>query len=318
NWVALFVFLAVAVFASNLSAAAQDRARDALERRREMARLFDLSRDVLLTSDGMDAHDTIARHIARRFELSRVALCLPSGHGWTIHQGADTALTINVAQLDATFASTRGRLEFDARQRTYGGHAHLDGPDGAISLVPLRLGTRAIGLLAAIEDDLEAGTLDAIAGLAAIAIERAQFVRERESAERVRQKADLTATLLASISHDLRTPLTAIRVAIENLQAEGIPPENRREQAGPALVELDRRTRLFQDILEMASIDADAIQIERHWVTPADIVDAAAAHVRHALSGRRLDIHADGETEVELDPRLTSAALAHLLENAAQ
>src|SRR5262249_32770616 len=163
----------------------------------------------------------IARHIARRFDLARVALCLPMANGWTIHQGADTPLRIDEEQLNVAFAKARGRLEFDARQRAYGGHAQLDAQDGIVSLAPLRLGTRAIGILATMKADLEAGTLDAIAGLAAIAIERAQFLRERESAELVRQKADLTATLLASISHDLRTPLTAIRVAIENVQYDG-------------------------------------------------------------------------------------------------
>ena len=51
NWVALFAFLVVAVIASNLSAAAQARARDAIARRNEVTRLFDLTRDVLLTTE---------------------------------------------------------------------------------------------------------------------------------------------------------------------------------------------------------------------------------------------------------------------------
>ena len=51
------------------------------------------------------------------------------------------------------------------------------------------------------------------------------------------------------------------------------------------MTELERLTRLFQDILDMARIDAEAIRIERQWVTPADIVDAALAHVRHAVEG---------------------------------
>ena len=51
NWIALFAFLVVAVIASNLSAAAQDRAREAIARRNEVTRLFDLTRDVLLTTE---------------------------------------------------------------------------------------------------------------------------------------------------------------------------------------------------------------------------------------------------------------------------
>jgi K+-sensing histidine kinase KdpD len=152
---------------------------------------------------------------------------------------------------------------------------------------------------------------------ARIAIERAQFLAEREATELVRQKADLAATLLASLSHDLRTPLTAIGVAVENLRDE-LPPDERRAQAGAATAELERLTRLFQDILDMARIDSAALRIDREWVSASDVVDAALAHVRHALEGHALRVDADMEIEVEIDPRLTSAALSHLLENAAQ
>ena len=87
NWIALFVFLMVAIIASNLSAAAQDRAREAIARRNELTRLFDLTRDVLLTTQTASAIEVLARHVARRFELSGVAICLPDDHGWRILQG---------------------------------------------------------------------------------------------------------------------------------------------------------------------------------------------------------------------------------------
>jgi signal transduction histidine kinase len=53
-------------------------------------------------------------------------------------------------------------------------------------------------------------------------------------------------------------------------------------------------------------------------VTASDVVDAAVAHVRPALDGHALRVDADTDLEVEIDPRLTSAALSHLIENAAQ
>jgi two-component system, OmpR family, sensor histidine kinase KdpD len=156
-----------------------------------------------------------------------------------------------------------------------------------------------------------------VAGVVAIAIERAQFLAERDAAELVRQKADLAATLLASLSHDLRTPLTAIRVAVENLRGE-LSADDRRAQAAVAVAELDRLTRLFQDILDMARIDAAAIRVDRQWVGAADVVDAAIAHVRPALERHQMRVDAVSDLEVEIDPRLSSGALSHLLENAAQ
>jgi len=68
----------------------------------------------------------------------------------------------------------------------------------------------------------------------------------------------------------------------------------------------------------MARIDAASIRIDRQWVAAADVVDAAVAHVRHALEGHALRVDADADREVEIDPRLASVALSHLLENAAQ
>jgi len=316
NWIALFAFLVVAVIASNLSAAAQDRAREAIERRNEVTRLFDLTRDVLLTTETAGAIDLLARHVARRFELPRVAICLPSDAGWRIYQGGGEEVGVDTHVLDTALAKARGTIEFDARQRAYGGHVRA-GELGEVSIVPLRHGTRAVGLLAAVSPTLDIGTLDAVAGVVAIAIERAQFLAERDAAELVRQKADLAATLLASLSHDLRTPLTAIRVAVENLQGE-LATQDRRAQAGAAIAELDRLTRLFQDILDMARIDAAAIRIDRQWVAASDVVDAAIAHARHTLEGHALRVDADDDKEVEIDPRLASVALSHLLENAAQ
>ena len=315
NWIALFAFLVVAVIASNLSAAAQDRARDAIARRNEVTRLFDLTRDVLLTTETAGAIEVLARHVARRFELTRVAVCLPGDQGWRIYQGGSEELVLDAGVLNTALAKARGTLEFDARQRAYGGHV-LTGERHDVFIVPLRHGTKAVGLLAAVSSTLDIGALDAVAGVVAIAIERAQFLGERDAAALVRQKADLAATLLASLSHDLRTPLTAISVAIENLRGD-LPADERRAQAGAAMIELERLTRLFQDILDMARIDAEAIRIERQWVTAADIVDAALAHVRHAVEGHALHVDADAEMEVEIDPRLTSVALAHVIENAA-
>ena len=315
NWIALFAFLVVAVIASNLSAAAQERAREAIASRNEVTRLFDLTRDVLLTTETAGAIDALARHVARRFELSTIAICLPSSDGWRIHQGAADEVVIDTDTLNGAIAKAQGIVEFDAPQRAYGGHLHT-GTTNDISIVPLRHGTRAVGLLVACPPALDVGTLDAVAGVVAIAIERAQFLAESEAAELVRQKAHLAATLLASLSHDLRTPLTAIRVAVENLGGE-LRPDDRRTQASAAVTELARLTRLFQDILDMARIDSAAIRIEREWVALSDIVDAALAHVRHALKGHALRVEADTEMEVEVDPRLTSVALSHILENAA-
>jgi len=317
NWIALVAFVITAVVASQLSAAAQKRTNEAVESRREVARLFDLSRDILMTTDSEDALPALARHVSRRFDLDAVAICLPHSGRWTIHQGGDRDMRPTEADLDATFARLKGGLEYDARQRTYGGIARLDRDGRTMTLVPVRLGTRAVGLLAADNPSLSAGTLDAVGGVVAIAIERAALLSEKKAAETLQQRADLASALLASVGHDLRTPLTAIRVAVTNLQEHNLSEDERQNQAQLAGQEVQRLNRLFQDILDMARIDVAGIAAERQSVTPADIVDAALANVGALVANRRLDIHADATTAIRVDPRLTSSALAHLLENAA-
>ncbi len=152
---------------------------------------------------------------------------------------------------------------------------------------------------------------------ARLAVERAQLLQEREAAEVQRQRGELASTLLASLSHDLKTPLTAIRMAVENLRGD-LPAEDRRAQSDAAVAELVRLTRLFEDLLDMARIDAAAVSVQREWVTPADVVDAAVAHVRHSIDGHALRVEADAEHVVNIDARLASVALSHLLENAAR
>jgi len=318
NWVALFTFLAVSVVASNLSTTARSRAREAVARRDELARLFDLSRDVLLTTDSKEAIAQLVTFVSRRFELDFAAICLPRSEEWDVYEAGTLSVHLDRNQLSLAFAGAENALEFDARERTYAGHRTIAFDGHSVRLVPLRFGTKAVGLLAAAGRPVEPGTLDALAGVAAIAIERAQFLDERKSAELARQSEELKSALLASLAHDLKTPLTAIRVAASNLQASWLQEAGRREQSDLILAEVERLSRLFQNILEMARIDAGAIAADVRWVHPTEILEAARDQVEHALRKHVVLVESESDQLVRLDPRLTASALAHLLENAAQ
>jgi two-component system sensor histidine kinase KdpD len=318
NWVALFVFLVVAIIASQLSAAARARALEAVGRRDELARLFDLSRDVLIITDSREAISILARSVARRFDMKFVAIALPGEREWDVFQGGATTLPLDTQQLSAAFATAQASLEFDAYARTYAGHRILTTNGETIRLIPLRVGTKPIGLLAAAGRPIEPGTLDTLAGVVAIAIERAQFLEERKDAELTRQSEALKTALLASLGHDLRTPLTAIRVAASNVKAPWLTEADRLEQSDLILAEVERLTRLFQNVLEMARIDAGAIATESRWAHPSEIIAAARDQVEHTLQQHTLDVQIEPDVPVQVDPRLTATALAHLLENAAQ
>ena len=242
NWVVLFVFLAVSLVASNLSAVARARTHEAVGRRDELARLFDLSRDVLQMTDSREALSVLARSVARRFDLEYVAVALPRADEWDIFEAGARTIALDRRELTKAFASAQTSLEFDAYARTYAGHRTMTVDEQVVRLVPLRVGTKPIGILAAAGREVEAGTLDTLAGVVAIAIERAQFLEERKAGELTRQSEQLKTALLASIGHDLRTPLTAIRIAASNIQAPEIAPDERFGQADLILSEVERLT----------------------------------------------------------------------------
>lgn len=320
NWIALAAFTIVSLVASNLSSRARAREREAVERRDAMARLFDLGRDILVMNAGPGALPMLAQVIARRFDLEYVAICQPAGSGWSVAAAGELPAPLDPTVLTDAMIQANRRLEFDATHRVYAGHQAVSVGGTTAQLVPLRAGATVSGLLAASGRSVGAGTLDSLGGLVALAMERARLLEDRRAAELARQSEELKSALLASLGHDLRTPLTAIRVAAANLQRP-MTDVDREEQATLVLSEVERLTRLFHNILEMARIDAGAIAADQHWVHVEEIVEVARELVGPALAGRVVRVTAeptDALLVVRLDPRLTASALSHLLENAAQ
>lgn len=319
NWVALFALLVTSIVASQLSTRARKRAEEAGARRREVGRLFDLTRDILLTGDDNALMPALARHIARRFEVAPVALAFPNASGgWQIHEGAAKTATPDRQDLDAVIAAARGSIEFNADTRSYAGQKLVTTSDGTLNLVPLRLGTTPVGVLVVPDGRVDSGTLDAIGGIAAIAFERSQLMADRRAAEIAHERAELSSALLASMGHDLRTPLTALRVAVDNFSNGSLTPAARAEQATLAATQAEHLSHLFDEILDMARIESKAIRADRSWSSPGEIIDAAIAHARSSLGRHKVSVSVAGDAAVNLDPRLTAAALAHLIENAAR
>ena len=315
NWVALFVFIVVAVIASQLSAAVRQRASEADSRKQEVTRLFDLSRDILLTTDSERAIADVARYVARRFELETIAICLPTVAGWELHQGAERSVEPTPEQLNQAFARLRGPLGDDARQRAYGGHHVVR--DHGTEATSFRFDSarsplgfwRPRALIWISERSMPSEVSSRSPSSVPIFLPNERRPRRSVSEPTWRLRFYV-------VQPRSPTPVTSVRVAVTNLQDVTLSPDERQAQAQLALQELDRLTRLFQDILDMARIDAAAVNPDRRWVSPADVVDAAVTHVAPAIAEHALQIDADGLSEIQIDPRLTSTALAHVLENA--
>ena len=141
---------------------------------------------------------------------------------------------------------------------------------------------------------------------------------ERRLAAIAHERAELSSTLLAALGHDLRTPLTALRVAVENLKDDKLDSASRAAQAALATAQAEHLTQALDQILDMARIESKSIRAEMSWCAPAEIIEAALAQTQPSLARHHVEIDVAGHDEVNLDPRLTASALGHILENAAR
>jgi two-component system sensor histidine kinase KdpD len=141
---------------------------------------------------------------------------------------------------------------------------------------------------------------------------------EAADAQASRRSAELRRALFAAMSHDLRTPLTAMTVAATNLATADITDASRAEQTTIVLEQSQRLDHLLHNITDMARVDADAVVPEPEGGAARDIVEAARRLVDPPLGAARLHvIDRLADKIIHLDPRLIASALGHLLENAA-
>ena len=98
-----------------------------------------------------------------------------------------------------------------------------------------------------------------------------------------------SSALVASFSHDLKTPFTALTVAAANLGDARTSDRERADRARPG--ELARLKRLFDNVVEMASVETRAVSAEVQWVQASDILEAARLRAAPALGERVVEVH---------------------------
>lgn len=143
---------------------------------------------------------------------------------------------------------------------------------------------------------------------------------ERASAEAVRaEREQLRSTLLASVSHDLRTPLAAITGAASTLRDQAVDEPTRRELLDSVCDEAERMDRLVGNLLDMTRLASGAVTPKREWVPVDELVGAALARVERALVGHRVRTAVpEYPALVSVDPVLVEQLIVNLLDNAAR
>jgi len=153
------------------------------------------------------------------------------------------------------------------------------------------------------------------------ALARARLAEDLEAARLHGETEQLRSALLASVSHDLRTPLTSMRGAIDSLLALGdaIPPPDRRELLESTRDEAERLDRYIQNLLDMTRLGHGGLKLSRDWVSPGDIVGSALNRLRAVVAPYRVETRVPPELPLlYVHAALIEQALVNVLENAAR
>ena len=268
NWFALVAFLVTAGVSSQLVARTRARSRQAELRERQARLLLELSERILARASGPadipGALAALAQDCAKTLRAERAAV-----QPWGPEAPGAPQPTPAWPQpwLDAVRQAVGRSLPRAPLQVPVPG-------GGPLLVLPLARHGPHPALLLAAGPRLEAALAPAVAGLASLALDRLYLLREATEAEALRQSDRLRSALLAGVSHQLRTPLAAIRLAATALQRRETWEDaaSRGELLQTMDEESERLNRLFSNLLCMSRIEAGALALERGSHEVAELV----------------------------------------------
>lgn len=301
EFVALLVFLGVAILISRLVTVANEHAKQAHAREVESTTLYNLSK-MLSAEAGLDEiMSSTARHVTQVFDLAGCEIFL---------SGADEELKFHIRHWapGATVDSVSSVPDSDMRE--------ID--------VPLTVNQSPVGTLRLVMrqpgQELAPETrrlLTTFAAQLGVVVERARLAREATRARLLEESDRLKSALLSSVSHDLRTPLAAIKVSATTLLQQDVQMDSevRRDLLSTINEEADRLNRLVGDLLDMSRIEAGALRLKLDWCDLDELIRAVVRRLARETTQIQLDwptdlplIYAD---YVQLDRVMTN-----LLDNA--
>ena len=302
NWIALFAFLVTAVLASQLAERARREAQRANERRSETERLYRFSQQLLSSENMAELLNHIPDFIVDCFGVESAAVSLPNRSD--IYRSSFVRDVLSAH--DLRLVSARGEPKVDPKER--------------LSIVPLRMGVRIVGSMGVVGSMLSRETLEAMSSLIAIAVEQADAVEKLTKAEAARESDQLRSVLLDAVTHEYRTPLTAIKASVTSLLSNpGLDQEQRFELLTVINEESDRLNRLVGEAAQMAQLDANKVELLLGAYRLQDAVQDAIERSKAGLASHPLKVDLPEDLPpARLDPERISEVISHLLENAAK
>ncbi len=317
DFIMFLLYFLIALFAGNLTARLKQQEQQARYNSERNLALYRLARDVAGAVDMNDVVSVGVQQIGQAFD-SEVAVWLAKG---------EKSLDI-VAHPASTFVVSDKELNVALWSFDHGKPAgrHTDTlPSADGRYYPLKTTGPTIGILGirlreqqqlSFEQQL---LLETFATQLALTVERELFDQAAERAALMAESERLSTTLLNSISHELRTPITTI-AGIANTLAD--PHANLKDDDRSALgadiqEAAARLNRLVENLLDMSRLDSGRLEVKRDWCDACDLLGSAANRLRKRLNGRPLTIEcALGMPLISLDFVLVEQVLVNLIDNA--
>jgi two-component system sensor histidine kinase KdpD len=313
------VMFVVAVVISSLTRRIRLQAAAAQGREQRTASLYAMSRELAATRAVRNLATVATQHVNEVFE-ARVALLLAT---------ADGKLE-NVAGGEASFEPDEKERAVAEWVWTHDKPAGLGTdtlPAAQALYMPLHEARGRVGVLGVLPTDRrrfvdpeQRALLDVFASQIASALERARLAEEAQAVHLQMEAERLRSSLLSSVSHDLRTPLTVITGAASALLSEeGLGKEARRDLQETIHEEAQRLNRLVRNLLDMTRIAAGAIQVAKEWQPLEEVVGAALNRTEDMLGDWKVEVRLPKDLPlVPIDAVLIEQLLINILENAAK
>ncbi|MBX9608123.1 MAG: DUF4118 domain-containing protein [Gammaproteobacteria bacterium] len=300
------VMLGVALLVGQLTARLRTEATAAQASEQRTRALFEMARELTAALTLEQVADIGQRFVAELCDARAVLLVLNDAE--QLEPVPDSPLPSEVDLRLARAALAGGTDATPADPSTY--------------YLPLAAPLRTRGVLAVTQPlGLEQrSVLETIAALLALALERMHFIAVAQTALVSMESEQLRNSLLAALSHDLKTPLTALAGLAESLRLVGSPLAPAQAEIADAIRDEALRTgTMVTNLLEMARLQSGEVRLQREW-QPLEEVVGAALRARGALLADR-EVHLDLPADLPLlafDALLMERVFCNLLENAAK
>lgn len=307
------VMLVVALVVGQLTAGLKKQAEAATQREHRVRSLYDMSKDLSAALLNTQVAEIGARFLQGEFGVRSALLVADDHNRLQTMEGATAPVDTAVAQ-----------WAFDRGEEAGRGTNTL--PASACLVLPLTAPMRVRGVLVIEPTDArpwnmeQRRLLETCASLLAISLERIHYIEVAQSSTVQIESERLRNSLLSAISHDLRTPLTSMVGLADALELT--PPalsEAQREVVAAMRQSAQRMSALVNNLLDMARLQAGAVQLNRAWQPLEEVVGSAIAACGSTLAGRAIHVDLpDGLPLLHLDTVLIERVLVNLLENAAK